>query len=365
MTTEFLKTLKPFIQLEKIQTDNNVFKLHYKATVILLLGFSFLLTGKQYFGDPMDCDVDERKEVIDTYCWIYGTFTLKSSLKDPHIPGLGHAAEYDSTTINRHNYYQWVGIVFFIQGIIFYIPRYLWKTWESGRLKFLVNGLESSEESSEESPPPAPTFFQNWKDGTKSRLVTYLLQGQNNMHNIYTMRYSCCEVLNFINVIGQICFMDWFVTGKFSMYGIAYTTYRLYKEVNPMDEVFPKITKCVYYRIGMSGTQEVRDALCILPLNILNQNFFLILWYWFYILLLISLLAVVVYLLRAQTRSLDKKKSRIVIENITYGDFFILYKIGKNVNPILYKELVEALYEQIIGKEPFYKNIPQSTLIDA
>lgn len=77
---DFLNSFKSLIKLKQIHTDNNVFKLHYKVTVILLLAFSVLLTSKQYFGDPIDCDVEERKEVIDTFCWIYGTFIVKRTL---------------------------------------------------------------------------------------------------------------------------------------------------------------------------------------------------------------------------------------------------------------------------------------------
>lgn len=47
----------------------------------MLIVFSILVTSKQYFGDPINCDVvDDRKTVIDTYCWIYGTFTIKKTL---------------------------------------------------------------------------------------------------------------------------------------------------------------------------------------------------------------------------------------------------------------------------------------------
>lgn len=79
---DFLNSFKSLIKLEQIHTDNNVFKLHYKFTVIILIVFSILLTSKQYFGDPINCDVDySRKDVIDTYCWIYGTYIIKNTLK--------------------------------------------------------------------------------------------------------------------------------------------------------------------------------------------------------------------------------------------------------------------------------------------
>lgn len=77
---DFLNSFKSLIKLEKIHTDNNVFKLHYKFTVILLIVFSILLTSKQYFGDPIDCQVSSYKSVIDKYCWIYGTYIVRKTL---------------------------------------------------------------------------------------------------------------------------------------------------------------------------------------------------------------------------------------------------------------------------------------------
>ncbi|KAJ8965141.1 hypothetical protein NQ314_004366 [Rhamnusium bicolor] len=353
---DFLKSIKSLIKVEKIHTENNVFKLHYKVTVILLLAFSVLLTSKQYFGDPIDCDVEDRKEVIDTFCWIYGTFIVKKSLKDKNMPGLGLEVLEDPSAITRQFYYQWVCIAFCVQALIFYLPRYLWKTWEGGRLRLLVKDLMG------------PVTTPDWNSATKDKLVKYFLNGRYS-HNMYAVRYCFCEILNFVNVIAQIYFMDWFTSGKFTIYGIAYASYNL---VNPMNAVFPKVTKCTYYKYGPSGGVNKIDALCILPLNVLNEKFFLVLWYWLLFLLIVSFFSLIyralflfvpkfrVYLLRAQTRNLDKKKAKAVIDHITYGDFFLLYKVGKNVNPILYKDLVTGMHDSIVSKEPPYTNYPQT-----
>ncbi len=50
--------VKDLIKLDAIRIDNNVFRLHYKATVIILVTASLLVTSKQYIGDPIDCIVD-------------------------------------------------------------------------------------------------------------------------------------------------------------------------------------------------------------------------------------------------------------------------------------------------------------------
>lgn len=73
---------RSFLKLENVSTDNNVFRMHYKATVIMLLVFTLLVTSKQFFGEPIHCmsdsDKDTDKEAVNSYCWIYGTYTLKS-----------------------------------------------------------------------------------------------------------------------------------------------------------------------------------------------------------------------------------------------------------------------------------------------
>lgn len=50
---------------------------------MLLIVSSILVTSKQYFGDPIICDIpngEKEQKTIETYCWIFGTFTLKTQL---------------------------------------------------------------------------------------------------------------------------------------------------------------------------------------------------------------------------------------------------------------------------------------------
>ncbi|KAJ8959020.1 hypothetical protein NQ318_022273 [Aromia moschata] len=281
---DVLKSFKSLIKLEQVHTDNNVFKLHYKVTVIMLLAFSILLTNGL-------------------------------------IPGLGLPDK--PSDVSRQGYYQWVCIVFVVQALIFYFPRYLWKTWEGGRLRLLLSDITNI-------------------------ILRYVLK----------------------DGLGQIHFLDWLITGNFSMYGIAYA---MYNHVNPMNSVFPKVTKCTFHKFGPSGTRQNFDGLCILPLNILNEKFFLILWYWLFLLLFVSFCALIyralflfvpkfrVYLLRAQTRSFERGMAQTVVDNISYGDFFVLYKIGKNLNPIMYKELVQGMHDYIVHRNKNYKSYPVGT----
>ncbi|CAG2159070.1 unnamed protein product [Oppiella nova] len=52
---DVFRSLKTLLKTSRVQIDNNVFRLHYSITVILLLAFCVIITTKQYVGDPIDC----------------------------------------------------------------------------------------------------------------------------------------------------------------------------------------------------------------------------------------------------------------------------------------------------------------------
>ena len=54
----FFSQVRGFLKLDAVWIDNNVFRLHYKATVLVFVTASLLVTSRQYIGDPIDCIVD-------------------------------------------------------------------------------------------------------------------------------------------------------------------------------------------------------------------------------------------------------------------------------------------------------------------
>ena len=127
---EFFESLSNLIRLDRVCIDNAVFRLHYKLTVLLLVACSLLVTGKEYFGDPIDCiypDDNDEDQFLDTYCWIHSTFTLPDAFnKQVGINGVA-APGVDKYTPGAqrtyHKYYQWVCFALFFQAIGFYFPR--------------------------------------------------------------------------------------------------------------------------------------------------------------------------------------------------------------------------------------------------
>lgn len=350
-------SVKGLLKLDTVYIDNNIFRLHYKATVIILIAFSLLVTSRQYIGDPIDCIVDEIPlNVMDTYCWIYSTFTIPNRGngrigKDVIQPGV--ASHTDRDEVKYHKYYQWVCFALFFQAILFYVPRYLWKTWEGGRIKMLVLDLN------------CPVVSEDCKEDRKKLLVDYFTT---NLHqqNFYAFRFFICEALNFVNVVGQIYFMDLFLDGEFTTYGsdvVKFTEMEPEERGDPMSRVFPKVTKCTFHKYGPSGSVQTFDGLCVLPLNIVNEKIYVFLWFWFVLLSIstglmmvyrvcvITFMKMRMYLLRSRARLGPFEEIETITKKCQIGDWFILYQLSRNIDPLIFKELISDLAKKLEGKE--------------
>lgn len=353
--------IRNLLKVDSVHIDNNVFRLHYKATMFIMVAFSLLLTQKQYFGDPIDCIVDKvEPKIMDTFCWIHSTYTIPS-LTGAQIgsevahPGVapetipGHSDKHE---VKHHKYYQWITLFLYLQAIFFYLPRYLWKMWEGGKVKMLVSQLDS------------PIVDDEAKEARKAILTDYFTRNLHN-HNAYAFRYFACEVLNFINVIGQIYFIDRFLGYQFTTYGsrvVAFSEQEFGSRHDPMDEVFPKVTKCTFHKFGASGSKEKFDGLCVLPLNIVSEKIFIFLWFWLIIVAMISGLGLIYrmttftpWMRRMLLRTKSRLVSAITVESIVrkcqVGDWFLLFQLGKNMDALIYKEFMEELARELQTKE--------------
>ena len=57
MALDVFSSVRYLLKPEEICIDNWIFKLHYRVTVMLFLGSSAIGVSKQYFGDPINCQV--------------------------------------------------------------------------------------------------------------------------------------------------------------------------------------------------------------------------------------------------------------------------------------------------------------------
>ncbi|KPM07189.1 innexin shaking-B-like protein [Sarcoptes scabiei] len=329
---DIFRSLKTLLKTSRIRIDNTVFQLHYSITVIILLSFCIIISTKQYVGDPIDC---VRSDSVSQSVGV-------------EVPYPGVDWESDQNEFRYHRYYQWVGFVLFFQSTLFYIPRWLWKMWEGGKIQALMMDLDVGVCSEHE------------KKQKKKLLVDYLFNSRGH-HNWYAGRYFFCELLALANVIFQIYALDRFFDGEFLTYGLQVIEFSQMDQgklsplgrdpidkqrivliarplnclIDPMIRIFPRVTKCRFYKYGPSANIETIDALCLLPLNIVNEKIYIFLWFWFlllalltaalifYRMIIIACPPVRVYLLslRFKLGSLDHLHT--IVRRMSVGDWFL------------------------------------------
>lgn len=356
--------IKYLTKIRDITIDDFTFRLHYRFTFSFLLIGSLLLTGEQFFGKPIQCLQGKEgtvpRKVIESFCWIEGTFTLpKGLLKiigfEVAAPGIEQykefieEAKHEKDEVISHSYYQWVGVVLFLQALCFYVPHLLWKIWEKGQIQRIINDLNKI------------ILTAKKRNEEQSGLVDYLYRNQGR-NNAYAFRYFLCEVFNLFNIIIQMIFVNAFLGGEFSSYGLDVLRFLdddPAVRIDPMTRVFPKMTKCTFRKFGPSGDVQKFDHLCMLPLNILNEKMFIVFWFWFYIVLIFSIISVIYrmivigfprsryLLLGTFHRMADSDDVDVVVSSCKYSDWFLIYLLSENLDKMHYRDVISQLAYKI------------------
>lgn len=114
------------------------------------------------------------------------------------------------------------------------------------------------------------------------------------------------------------------------------------------------MSKCNIHVFGPSGTRQLYDSICVLPMNILNDKIFLILWYWYFFLLILSCASVLYWSLhilfpKYRLQHIEKhlkgkvKGNQLKFLNKHFGDWFILHQLYKNIHLTNFTALVSSL----------------------
>lgn len=343
-------SVRGLLGFNRTTIDTTFFRLHYKFTVGVLLIFSVLSHSREYFGEPLDCHFTEYSHgSLNNYCAVQSTFIIVQSVKTKDSSTMDkdmmHPAPAEPREKRYYSYYQWVPIALLIQALFFYVPWYIWQSLEKGRMETLMAEMI------------APILHKDVIEEKAQSLLDYVVLNMHN-HNFYAYSYFVCELLNLSNVVGHIILMNIFFGDGLELYGAFLTAFndRANEDaIDPMETIFPSITKCTFRKFGGSGDLQKLDGFCILTQNSGNAKIYTFLWFWFHLLAVISVIVVTyriavlfvpsfrLHMLRSSSRLNCSRDIEIVYRNLWYGDWFILRLLGLTVNPIVYKKLIFRL----------------------
>ncbi|XP_058055095.1 innexin inx2-like [Anopheles bellator] len=359
---ELAGALRGMLQVKPVNSTDFVWRLHSRGTVFLLLIASLLLSMRQYFGSPIDCVTgpgDLSASTMNEFCWIMGTYISK----DPNFvlegtdlvkigAKLGHIPEHERS---YQKYYQWVVFILAFQACLFSVPNILWKIWEGRRLESLCEGLTT------------PIVPDKVRISNKKKLTRYFARECDHSFRKYVQRYCFCMVLNFVNVLLCILFMNMIFSGFWMNYSPAVTallSFDLPSWNHYNSQMFPKLAKCDFHFVGPSGSKQNRDALCLLALNVVNEKIFAFLWVWFILLAIVSIINLVYWglllcsggmrerLLYSTVQPIHMPHVRRALHGQGIGKWYLLYQVCCNLNPLMGREIIIAVAKMNTRDDP-------------
>lgn len=365
-----LPDLKRFVGRSRpdVITEGKVFRFHTILTTVFLLSCSLIITIEQNVSSPIKCIVrDLPYDLINSYCWSTSTYTIPETRREEihrNAPvGILPDHGVDDKERIYHTYYQWVNLVLLLQAVFSYFPKWLWNTTiEDGLIGILMTGMTEYHLMTEDAI------------STKERLLDYI-DGYIKYHRSYAFKYWCCELLSLFNILGQMYFLNAFFDGQFYDYGLG--VFKLLQSDNDgwinrndaMGLVFPRMTKCAFKQFGQSGSIQHYGALCILPLNAINEKAYILIWFWF-VISAVYLTILAVYRLTLITRrsvrprliqpsdggdTVTDRQVDMLSQKMNIGDWWILHIIKQNTDMLLFRDILIALEkkneydDQIVG----------------
>lgn len=156
--------------------------------------------------------------------------------------------------------------------------------------------------------------------------------------------------------------MNKFFDGEFLSYGLdvlKFSEQNQEDRVDPMVYVFPRVTKCTFYKYGPSGSIQTHDSLCILPLNIVNEKTYIFIWFWFLILFILVGLLVIYrlgliffpklrpFIMRSKNRQVSRTLAEALCRKTSLSDWWILYMLERNIDPLVYRDIAAELAKKL------------------
>jgi len=340
-----------FAPKNKCVLDNICFKLYYKVTTSILMAAVILLTGSLWVGKPISCIVSDQnaKEMFENHCLMTGTTTIYTTTDEAEnkfgrwrlYPGILPTGDWSKgVEEQRHPWYKWTALLLFLLAGAFYIPHWLWKVAEGGRLNALRQDLGGKKILSVAD-----------RDQQRKLAVECLMESRGKSNRVYCLTFFGLEVANIAIAFAVMYLLNVVFQNQYLEYGTDNIKLLLlkteYARYDPMEKLFPKVAKCSLNTFGPSGTITNMEGLCFLYHNYLNEFVFLFLWFWLVFIVALNL----VYL--ASTRVLSAFKwfragvlhnkcsamkaseIQLITNNLGFCDWYILNTLLSQITPAI------------------------------
>jgi len=142
-------------------------------------------------------------------------------------------------------------------------------------------------------------------------------------------------------VVGIFLIINAVIGGQYKRLGVDFVLYHLGDlEHNPCTKIFPLVVRCLIFRIGPSGSVEKLDEMCVLLMNLINQQIYIVIWFYLAVTFAVFSLALLhriisIFCTAERIRQIEiqtgsMKSFRGMAARMGFGDWIILLHLLKH-----------------------------------
>lgn len=358
---------------------------------MFLLFFNIYVVTEEYVGYPIYCwcppeFTDNEVKYTNDLCWVSNTYYLPFEVQ---VPANFQSRKEESDEIT---FYQWVPLVLFLQALLCYLPRLVWKLYatragiEVKKMCILAKfSIDVFPEDREQRLRHIASYLDVYAVNTKpfrsgicsplrERFAKHMRFGFGRHHGNYFIALNVLvRLLYFANAFGQLFFMNEFLGNKFYVFGVEVIQAFLAGLDWTMSPRFPRVTLCDIDRRQLQNVNRY-TLQCVIPINLYNEKIFLFLWFWFLIVSVLSFVnlcaAITIaflphyketfmmkYLKMANLYDEAKKNTqkkfcnRFITKYLTQDTVFVIKRISDNANTAVTTDVVLYLFYRFLNRE--------------
>ena len=360
--------------------DDLVDKLNHDYTSVVLVVLAVVISARQYVGDQIQCWVPgyftgTYVDYTSKICWVTNTY---------HVPFDENVADADESPNKRQiSYYQWVHMMLIVQALLFYAPAVLWRSYNVAAGINLNNLIQASRRLGDPSKRDktmvyiirhVDRYLGHYRDPERGMLARFRASVARRLHfmpgkkygNYLAVLYLLVKFMYLGNVIGQLFFMNVFLSTDFHWYGVNLLTHLARHEDWPQSGVFPRVTICNFKVRQLGGNIHRYTVQCVLPINFFNEKIYLFIWFWLVMVAVFTVGSLVVWIYKIcfrrerlsfvklhlatmgkLTPDTDSRMvHRFATEYLRQDGIMVLRLIGLNTDGIVVSELIGELWDK-------------------
>ena len=260
--------------------DDHADRLNHRYTACILLICAIFCSGAPIAFNRITCWVPAHfvgafQKYTEHYCWISNTYYIPINETIPNSKTTRGKAEI--------GYYQWVPFILLTSAFFFYLPRLLWRSMNtrSGiNLQGLVKKTNANAISSSIELYCDP--YEKSSSLLSRSLRSLCCTSGKHLGNYLSVIFIMTKFLYLINSILQLFFIQFVLGQPGWLYGFSiWRSIFIHNSVLTDSPYFPRVTLCDL-RIREVGNLHRYTVQCVLPINMLNEKVFSLLWFWFF-----------------------------------------------------------------------------------